>query len=85
MLLMLQWVSTFIQRCSVLQHGTLDVESAAAIFAAHLKGMLPEGPMLSDVMRDLSGSACAARLQGCHSSSAGRGMGTSLTVATLQP
>ncbi len=73
MLLMLQWVATYFQKCSMLQRNSMEVAAAAAAFAVCIKEMLPEKAVLSDVLLHMLGSVCAERMQACSKSVAGRG------------
>ena len=73
-LMLLDWVATFIQRCSALRRNSITIKTAAAAFEKHIKHILPEKENLVHVLDVLSGAECAARLHACQDSPAGRGM-----------
>jgi len=73
MLLMLQWVATYFQKCAMLQRNSMEVAAAAAAFAVCMKEMLPERAVVSEVLLHMPGSTCAEHMQACSKSVAGRG------------
>ena len=74
-LFMLDWVSTFLQRCQPLRRHSISVALAVEVFQQHIHNMLPGGESVSQMLDHLSGADCAAQLHACQSSPAGRGEG----------
>ena len=71
---MLDWVATFIHRCSALKRDSITVPAAAEVFKGHIRRMLPVGEEgLSQMLEHLSGAACAVQLHACQDCPAGRG------------
>lgn len=70
---MLDWVATFIQRCRALNRKSISAPAEAATFVEHIRHMLPGKDALSQMLDNLSGAECAARLYVCQDYPAGRG------------
>ena len=78
-MLMLNWVDTFICKSRVLQQRMLtvdDLELAASVIADRLADMLPSKQLLLKSLPHLSAMQCAQELQSCQISPAGQGKST---------
>ena len=77
-LLMLQWVSTFICKCVSLQQDSMQIKTVADAFATHLTATLGGQAVLAQMVEHLSGSACASKLGPCQGCPTGAGISSAL-------